>query len=56
MQLKNEAYLVEMAQIMDDFNQYIPSEESLQSLNVNGTDHMYNGDANIAFWRPVNCS
>ena len=43
MQLKNEAYLVEMAQIMDGFNQYIPSEESLQTLNVNGTDHTYDG-------------
>lgn len=40
-QLKNEAYLVEMAHIMASFNQYVPIEESITSLQVNGREHTY---------------
>jgi len=42
-QLKNEAYLVDMGQIMDSFNQYVPLEESIQTLEVNGTEYTYDG-------------
>ena len=41
MQLKNEAYLVDMADIMDSFNQYVPSEESITNLNLNGVEYTY---------------
>ena len=43
LKLKNEAYLVEMGQIMDSFNTYVIIEESFQSLNVNGIDYTYDG-------------
>lgn len=43
MKLKNEAYLVDMADIMDSFTPYVPSEEFLQNVNVDGMEYTYDG-------------
>ena len=39
--MKNEMYLTDMAQIMESFNQYVPSEISSQHVIVNGKDYEY---------------
>ena len=39
--MKNEMYLTDMAQIMESFNQYVPSEISSQHVTVNGKDYEY---------------
>ena len=40
-QFKNEAYLVEMSHIMESFNQYIPVEESVATIDIVGNEHTY---------------
>jgi len=40
-QLKNEAYLVDMAEIMDGFTQYVPSEKISKNINIDGKEYIY---------------
>ena len=40
-QFKNEAYLVDMSHITTSFNKYVPVEESVTTVDVNGDEHTY---------------
>jgi len=40
-QFKNEAYLVDMSHIMASFNQYVPVEESVTAITLNGKEFTY---------------
>jgi len=40
-EFKNEAYIVDMSQIMASFNKYVPVEESATTINVNGREHTF---------------
>jgi len=40
-QFKNEAYLVDMSHIIASFNQYVPVEESVTTIDIDGNEHTY---------------
>ena len=40
-QLKNEIYLTEMCDVLDNFTTYVPMQESSKTLEMNGKSYTY---------------